>query len=141
MNKKKIPAANIGTSSIITIFVILCMVAFSMLSYMNAKKDADFNNQLMLQNDDYYAASSAAYQQIADIDETLQEAYLAGSLDDLDPIYQISVPVDDKHTLEVELTVRTPDQDNGALYTITRFQEVSTQTWESDDSLNLIQIP
>lgn len=141
MNKKKLPLTNIGTASILTVFVVLCMVAFSLLSYMNARKDADFNQQLKEKTDAYYAASSQAYEKIAMIDQELLKAWQNKTLDSMEPTYSFSVPVDDTHVLEVELTVYHPQDNEGSLYRITRFQEVSTSSWDGDENLNLMQFP
>lgn len=46
MNKKKYPVVNIGTTSILTVFVILCMVTFAALSLLTANRNARYNDQV-----------------------------------------------------------------------------------------------
>ena len=43
MKKKKFPVINTGAASVLTVFVILAMVAFALLTYMTARKNAAFS--------------------------------------------------------------------------------------------------
>lgn len=140
MQKSKYPVFNIGTSSILTIFVILSMVAFSTLSLLSAHKDLDFTEQIARSNTAYYEASNAAMTKISQIDKELLSSYENGAFDTVEPKITFSVPIDKDHILSVELTTHAPTEENPSFYQITRFQKALTKEWEGEDFLDLMQI-
>lgn len=139
MRNKKYPIMNMGIASILTVFVVLCMVTFAVLSYVSAGKDASFAQQFADRNTAYYTASAEANRQIAEIAETLTEHYENGTYDELPESYTVTVPVDDSKNLEVVLQVCDPAENDGAYYEITVYQEVSAEEWEGDTSLPVLQ--
>lgn len=141
MKKRKYPVVNVGTSSVLTIFVILAMVTFAALTYMSARKDARFNEQKLQSAQEYQTAAALARKQIAAIDQTLQESWQNGSFEStLDTDYSFSVPCGDTRELKVTLIPCLPDENEGRLYKITCFKTVSTTEWEGESSLNLMDI-
>ena len=46
MKKTRYPVMNMGTVSILTIFIVLCMVTFATLSFISTNKDAAFTRQI-----------------------------------------------------------------------------------------------
>ena len=57
MKKTRYPVMNMGTVSILTIFIVLCMVTFATLSFISTNKDAAFTRQIADRTTAYYAAS------------------------------------------------------------------------------------
>ncbi len=58
MKKTRYPIMNMGTISILTIFIILCMVTFAALTYISTRRDASFTDRLASRTSGYYAAVS-----------------------------------------------------------------------------------
>ena len=54
------PILNIGTSSLLIIFVILCLVVFAALALSSAKSDLQFSEDLAQRKTAYYEASYRA---------------------------------------------------------------------------------
>lgn len=142
MNQKKYPMVNIGTASILTVFVILAMVTFAVLTYMSARKDSRYTEQAVDAAQQYQDAVNQAYEKIAEIDASLLESYENGSFEEmLHQDFTFSVPSSDTSELHVTLVPCLPSENDGALYRITSFQEVSTEHWENDSTLKLMEQP
>ena len=58
--KAPAPFFNIGASSLLVIFLILCLVTFAILTLTSAKSDADFAEKLAHHKTNYYAACNTA---------------------------------------------------------------------------------
>lgn len=140
MKKKKYPMVNLGTASILTIFIILALVTFATLSYISARKDAGYTNQAVTSSQQYQDAVNQAYEKIAEIDASLFESYQSGNFESqLDTDYSFSIPISDASELQVVLTPCLPSENEGGLYRITTFQEVRTKQWKNDSTLQLLQ--
>lgn len=83
MKKTRYPVMNMGTVSILTIFIVLCMVTFATLSFISTNKDAAFTRQIADRTTAYYAASSEANRQIAGITEQLKLKWENGTYAEL----------------------------------------------------------
>lgn len=138
MNKKKYPVVNIGTTSILTVFVILCMVTFATLSWLTASRNARFNGQVQERTEAWYQAVNTAYEEIAGIDAMLQEYWAGGIWEQASAEYAFTVPIDENSELSVRLTTHEPDNETGALYTVSQFSEVTTKEWQGDNSIQLM---
>lgn len=138
MKKKKYPVVNIGTVSILTVFVILCMVTFAALSWLTADRGARYNSQVRERTDAWYQAVSDAYETIAGIDQELSGYWKSGQWDRADSEYTFTVPIDDSSALSVCLTTHAPSEEDPSLYTVTQFTEISTREWHGDNSMELM---
>lgn len=140
MKQKKYPIVNLGTISLLTIFIILAMLTFATLTYMSARKDAKYNEQSMKSAIEYQTAVNTAYQEIAQIDQSLYTDFTVGTfLASPDTTYPINVAVSEDSKLEILLTAKNPEQNNGSLYEITEFKKVNTKQFKQDDTLNLLK--
>ena len=75
--------ANIGSSSLILIFIVLCLVTFSVLSLGNAKREDALSRRSADSVQEYYRADAGeAFLQLAD------QALLKGDKDSLMPYLQ-----------------------------------------------------
>lgn len=139
MKKNRYPVMNMGMISILTIFIVLCMVTFATLTYISTRKDASFAEQLAARTAAYYAASSEAGRQIAAIDDTLRQAWKNGTWEDMEKDYSFSVPIDAEMELCVSLTACSPETGDGSYLRIRQFQEIPIGEWEGSTSLPVLQ--
>ncbi len=70
-DKQQSSFINIGSSSLLVIFLILCLVTFAILSVSSAKSDHSFSERLAGHKTEYYKASARAELIVGKIDETL----------------------------------------------------------------------
>lgn len=140
MNKKKIfPITNAGTASILTVFVVLAMVAFALLSYMSARRGAGYAGQFAREAQAWQEAKAQALEKIASLDQEFYEAWEDGSFPELlGKKHGFSIPVEEGKELQVTLVPVLPEENQGHLYRITSFQEVNTEEWEGSNSLRLL---
>lgn len=73
--KAPAPFFNIGASSLLVIFLILCLVTFAILTLTSAKSDADFAAKLAHHKMNYYAACNTAESTLDEIDAILADAW------------------------------------------------------------------
>lgn len=161
------PITNIGSVTLMMIFIVVCMVSFAALSLSTAGADYRAAKKSAKHVTNYYKASNDAEEKLAGLSQLLSESY-ADSKDsdsyykDLEEKLQamegfssiaqridggilsgISVSYDcsisKKQALHVEILCTYP-QDNAKedLYQITCWQTISTSQWEGDNSIKLI---
>ncbi|MBS6195081.1 MAG: hypothetical protein KH828_05825 [Clostridiales bacterium] len=157
MNKKNYPVANIGSASMLVIFIILCFSSFGVLSLAGANRDYQYVRKIADRTAAWYEASSQAERKLAAIDEVLasasDEEALVESLNDAlrespeligvsfsspDTLHY-TVPIDDTQELEVELVLHPLKDENCFSYTVTRWLAVSTVEWDGDTTFNLME--
>ncbi len=165
-DKKQAPFVNIGSSLLLVIFLVLCLVTFATLSLSSARSDYSFSSRAAQRRTDYYQACNMAEDALAQVDAILVKA--AGGSDgsgnwmkDLDftqidgaefdavgleivydpeaAALSYQIPVNEKQALEVGL-VFTPDRDEG-YYEIDQWQLVNTGTREGSQPLQLMPMP
>ncbi len=79
--KAPAPFFNIGASSLLVIFLILCLVTFAILTLTSAKSDADFAEKLAYHKTNYYAACNTAESTLDEIDAVLADAWQLSDTD------------------------------------------------------------
>ena len=79
--KAPAPFFNIGASSLLVIFLILCLVTFAILTLTSAKSDADFAEKLAHHKTNYYAACNTAESTLDEIDAVLADAWQLSDTD------------------------------------------------------------
>lgn len=166
-DKKQSSFVNIGSSSLLIVFLVLCLATFAILSLSSAKSDYTLSERLAEHKSQYYEASAKAETVLDEIDAVLEEtaakkmdflssryvkavteefdnAQIAGASvschfmeDELIISYQ--VPAGEKQALDVELMV-TDYTEHEHYYEIKKWQINSTGTWKGDNSLNLMPI-
>ena len=163
MKKKSFPITNIGTISLMMIFIVLCMVTFAALSLSSAVSDSRSGQKMSVHTEEYYAASNQAEEILASVDGIFSDAY--SKAQDAEEYYKMvsealpdtltseneegqlqiryQVDVNDSQAIQVLLAVLSPEQiqreGSGAFYKILSWQEIQTTTWEGDNSIQLIQ--
>lgn len=139
MKDRKYPIVNIGTVSILTIFVILCMVTFATLSYISASHDQELGQKIADRTSSYYAAAAKAADKIAETDSQWNKAYKDDPTHFSGQEAAFSIPIEEGSALEVTLVSADPKENAGKLYRITRYEKVSTADWDGDQTLNLMK--
>lgn len=163
MKKKSLPVTNIGTVSLVMIFIVLCMVTFAALSLSSAMSDARLGQKMQVQLTDYYTASNKAEELLAKIDRILADAgteasdtdefygIVSDTIGDLAAIEQTEedftltyqIDINASQALLVKLAIRSPwqakEENTDSFYKILSWQVIHTETWEGDNTLKLIQ--
>ena len=123
-SKKKFPITNIGTVTLLMIFIVICMVVFTVLTLSKSAADYNFTKKLATQTTAYYDACSQA--------EELRAKADAGA--NKKPEVSYSVPINDR--LELAVTLRLA----GGHYEIVKWKEQQAGEWQGDNSINLMQL-
>lgn len=141
MRKKKHEfTLNAGTSSILFIFVILCLVSFSILSLSSAISDYKLSKRVLDNTENYYNACNEAEELLESFDDTLSELYetgisRTGYYEKVGKRKTFAIPVNDTQTLEVEIRILFPSEPNEPFYEITSWKTELTTALDYDDSL------
>ncbi len=155
MSKRKYPTINIGSSSMLVVFIILCLITFSVLSVASANNDRKYSEKIANRTTAYYKASNKAEELLSQIDDKLKQIYeqynadylsqvpdVLTSIDGIDtsnfPSVSFSIPINDTQTLSVSLLIQIPEKEGDTFYTITSWQEISTEVWNGDEPMNLM---
>lgn len=131
MKSKKFsyPPLQIGTSFMLLIFVILCMVTFAVLSLSSSMKDYEYSMKNAERTTEYYEACNQAEEKLAQIDEDLKNNVVS------DEIIKFAVPVNESESLQVILETH-PQQ--FPRYSIITWKQVSDHEWSGDQSLPVL---
>ena len=168
-NKPSHSVISTGTTSIVLIFVLLCMLTFAVLSLVSAQADLRLSRLSAQRTTDYYAAESAANEILIRIEdaaaraaselaaaEAETEEETARPADFSTEVFRLldaddgvtrtregrlvyEVPLGNNQALYVELSVSPELTGRGRHYTIHAWQAVSAYEWEPDESLNVAQ--
>lgn len=79
MNKRKGFSVNIGFSSIMMVFLMICLVTFATLSVLTANADYRLSKKTADKTTAFYEADSIARQTIYNMDQILAEKYSTSS--------------------------------------------------------------
>ena len=166
MKKNRSSFINIGFSSIVMVFIMICLVTFATLSVLTAHSDYRLSQKMADKTTAYYKADAIARDMVELIDNNLYNIYLESStltnfyetisvtdfsvdapsdvhsitLEDIDDdvIISYAVPVSEVQTLYVSLQINYPFAGSECFSTITRWQTVTENAPdESDEYLNL----
>lgn len=141
---------NIGTSSLILIFIILCLAVFGLLSLTSAKSDLSLAKRYAESVKGYYEADNKGQEFLQEMDGKLKEIYdkyspekpeeLEKALGEaVKPYYdqetgiiKTDIPMDKGQALHIELKVVF---DREARYQIEAWKIINTEDYEIDDSM------
>lgn len=165
--KAPAPFFNIGASSLLVIFLILCLVTFAILTLTSAKSDADFAEKLAHHKMNYYTACNTAESTLDGIDAILADAWQLSDTDTAavfteietqltaldsreqlqlsmdftqsEPTISYAAAIDDKQNLCVTLTLTAAPAKGEAYYRISQWQVQSSGEWKGDQTLNLMK--
>ena len=122
---------NIGSASILLVFVILCLVSFAVLSIVSANADSKLSTRVLERTTAYYTACNQAEQSLAGMDHTLRRIYESS---DNEEAYFASVghgksyviPISDLQSLQVTIEILYPVTAEDSFYKITAWQVLNT---------------
>lgn len=129
---------NVGSSSILLIFVILCLISFATLSIVSANADAKLSNRVVERTSAYYEACNRAQTDIASMDNTLAAIY-DDSFDEDEYFMAVGhkktyiFPISGLQTLSVTLDILYPQEDGDPFYRITSWQVITDSSDLEDD--------
>ena len=138
-NKRKSYGVNIGSSSILLIFVILCLVSFAVLSIVSAQTDYKLSCKLAERTTKYYEANNEVESYLRDLQASLEkiyedsataEEYFAVAGHDT----TFSIQLSEQQMLNVHLTILYPGDGKG-YYKINTWKVETQDTLELDDTL------
>lgn len=166
MKKKNFPITNIGTATLLMVFIVLCMITIAALSLSSSFRDENRGEKAARRITEYYTASNKAEELLADADDACLYAF--GQTDDAAEYYRLvqkellltslkpvwtgdtmdiafQVDINDTKALTVSIDLLPPQQirESGAnsFYKILTWQVIRTKAWEGDDTLQLISEP
>lgn len=158
--EKSYPGFQVGTSFLLVIFVIICLVLLGVLSLAGALRDKGYSDKIAEKTTTYYAAVSKAQHKLGEIDKAI--AGLGGNyekfgmyLEDVDMIasgmdqvactrngeeliLSYKVPMTESQSLLVEVEVLDPQKGEGNIK-IMKWQEISESVWEEEGTLPVLQ--
>ena len=137
MDKRSAPA--VGASSLLVIFAVLCLTVFAMLSLSTVQADKRLSDASTAAALAYYAADTEAERifallrggELPDGVTVTTYAAPAEGVDIRGSIYSYTCTISETQDLQVELA----EQDG--VWTVVRWQAVSTTEWEADDSIEI----
>lgn len=149
-DKQSSSFVNIGSSSLLIIFLILCLATFAILSLSSAKSDYTSGKKLAQHKKEYYEASAKAETVLAKIDQTLaetdhtQENSIPAEADGISikrdgEALSYEIPMSEKQALRVSLRLTNPEEHEN-YYEVTAWQVISTGTWEGNQSIELMPV-
>ena len=143
--KKEATGVNVGTSSLLLVFVVMCLVSFATLATVSARADEKLNDKVVERTSGYYDACNQAEDRLADIDNTLKTLYETGVNSDdyfaqAGQSIDFAIPVSDVQTLDVSVRVNYPAAAGDTFYTVTRWKLETTGSLieEEKQTLNLL---
>ncbi len=161
-NKNTISGLGVGTSSILMIFVLLCLVVFAVLSFVSANADWKLNDKLAKRTSAYYEACEKAQDFLEEIDSRLDKLYMENpSMDQytsacrsyLETIaghtslesdsdrfsFYFTETLSDEQYLAVTISIPFSPVPGGHYYKITAWQTKASQAWDPDTHLNVLE--
>ena len=139
---------NIGISSLILIFIILCLVTFGLLSLSSAKNDLSLAERNGSAVKEFYRADREGAQFIAMVDGTLKA--MGNRPEDISPklleeglgefynkeenLIRTDIPMDRGQALRVELGIGI-DEKNGIWCNVRSFYVYNQEDYEIDQSM------
>lgn len=154
--KKQSSFSSIGITSLVLIFVMLCLLTFSVLSLVTARADLRLSQKNAERTSAYYDAENRANDVLLSVISCIEEykdspdasvfyQKLRERLDGQNGILftgadslEYEVLLDKEQLLSVSLEISYETYDDGSHYRILSWNTVSTHEWESDGSLPLL---
>lgn len=135
MNEKKSinPPINPGISLLIVVFLVLCLFTFSAITLTTAINEYKRSNILAENTKSYYDAANKAEEEINSLITYLKE----NNSWSISGTKYLTYTIDDTQELAITLEP-LPAPVEGKYFNITKWQVVSTQTWETNDTMNLL---
>ncbi len=127
---------NIGTSSLLLIFIVLSLVSFAVLSLSSALTDKRLTESNLMRTTSYYEACNQAEFKLKELDEQYIADYESkGSIPS--DIPEMTFPINDSQELYVRIVAHEPDE-NGSMVEVVKWKVENISVPKLDDSINLL---
>ncbi len=128
--KKTFSCMNVGSSSMLLIFIILCLVSFAALSLVSASADKRLSQKIADRTLRYYEACNNAEQSLEGLDAVLQAQFTASDTPEeyfsaVGHGKSYAIPVSDTQTLCVEIEILYPKAASDTFYRILSWQIIA----------------
>lgn len=117
---------NIGASSILVVFILLCLVTFSVLSLVSANADYKLSKKIADHTQDYYIAVSKAQEQLCALASTERNST---------ELADFTVPLNASQ--EIHVIAKMPMTGSGDSIEIMSFKTENIGNWEPDNTVQL----
>ena len=124
-NKRGTAIPLVGAGSLLTIFAVLCLTVFTLLSVATVQANGRLGESSGQAVTDYYAADSAAHRILARI----RAGELPEGVEEKQGVYRFSCPIGHSQQLCVEAAVTGTD------YTVLRWQAQPLEPWQNEDTI------
>lgn len=145
-----------GTTTIVLIFVLLCLLTFSVLSLVSARANLRLSQKSADRTSAYYEAENLANDILIRVNECLvknqdqeEETFLKNVRSELAESEEItftddrtlawSVPLAENQYLKAEIRISSEPFSDGAYYEIISWNTYNDYDWGSDEPLPLLQ--
>lgn len=126
MNKpRRFVFSAIGAASLLTVFAVLCLTVFTLLSISTVKANERLGDASAKAVSDYYRADRQAEAVLA----ALRTGQTVEGVREENGVYRYECPISQIRVLAVEVRISGND------YQILRWQEISSADWQADDRL------
>ncbi len=112
----------VGGSSLLTIFAVLCLTVFALLSLSTVLANGRLNQASVAAVSEYYVADTMAEEIFA----RLRQGEMPSGVTKINEVYTYSCPISENQALHVEL------QETAEGWDVLRWQAVVTAQWEED---------
>ncbi len=152
---------NIGTSSVLSAFVILCLVTFSALAFLSASTDNLLSKQAAAKTKEYYNTCAEADEHLSSLEKELKQM-AADSKDEADFYKTVSgkygadhfydyheeddekqigfmLSVNERQNLHVVIDLNYPKEGNRSVFNINTYKVEANPGWHDtsdDDNAN-----
>ncbi|MDR3289087.1 MAG: hypothetical protein LBT22_06625 [Peptococcaceae bacterium] len=133
---------NVGSATIIMLFVLLCLTVLSILSLLSANSQKQLADRAATVATNYYAAELKAaeiYQELLNGDFSHVEAEAA---ENGGQYFSYAVAIDENQTLSVRVRAvpaQTPENTESAALAIEYWKIIDAGDWTPDQSLGVLQ--
>ncbi len=144
MKNKKRYGLNIGTSSILIIIVILCLICFSALSITSANADYRLSQKLADRTTAYYDTCNQAQLHLCELSQKLSVFYQESTSEaeyqnkikeSIQDSLTFSCSINENQILQVNISPLYPNAPDGDFLQVSGWQVINTNTPELDQSL------
>lgn len=128
--KKTFFSMNIGSASMLLIFIILCLVSFAALSLVSANADKRLSQKIADRTLRYYEACNGAEQSLSGLDAVLQSQFSVSETPEdyfatVGHTKSYAIPISDTQTLYVEIEILYPETSSQTFYRILSWQVIA----------------
>ena len=124
-NKKTVSLPTVGIGSLLTVFAVLCLTVFALLSVSTVQADTRLSEKSMEAIKGYYEADCRAEEMLAQ----LRAGQIPEGVAEEKGVYAYQCPISDTQSLYIRVRI----EENR--YEILQWQLVSTVDWQADEKI------